>query len=137
MKLEFKESKNVNTELLDALWSAIGWRIRGKEKWKEVLAKSYYFVTVWDGTKLIGSGRIMEDGIMCMLYDIGIHPEYQRKGIGSKIMERLIAQVKDKKYASIGLFAWEENPANIPFYEKFGFVRKTSGMELDRLMKPE
>jgi len=79
----------------------------------------------------------MDDGIMCMLYDIGIHPDYQRQGLGSKIMERLIAQVKDKNYASIGLFAWEENPANIPFYEKFGFVRKSSGMELDKLMKPE
>ena len=92
--------------------------------------------TAWDGHKLVGTGRIMEDGIICMFYDIGVHPDYQRRGIGAKILQKLIDRVKDKKYASIGLFAWEENSANVPFYKKFGFV-KTSGMELTKFMKPE
>ena len=92
--------------------------------------------TAWDGSRLVATGRIMEDGMMCMFYDIGIHPDYQRQGIGARILEELIDRVKDKGYASIGLFAWEENPANIPFYEKFGFIR-TSGMELTKHMRPE
>ncbi len=126
----------MDTQQLDSLWNAIGWRQRGQEKWKKVLSKSYFMYTAWDGNRLIGTGRITEDGIMCMFYDIGVHPDYQRKGIGARILEELISRVKDREYASIGLFAWEENPANIPFYEKFGFV-KTSGMELGRYMKPE
>lgn len=136
MAVQYQEGFSINTEQLDALWQEIGWKPRGKEKWKEVLSKSYFMYTAWEGDRLIGTGRIMEDGIMCMFYDIGVHPEYQRQGIGTRILQELICRVKDKGYASIGLFAWEENPANVPFYEKFGF-QKSYGMELIKHMKPE
>ena len=136
MKITYKEGVELDTQKLDILWEAIGWKARGQNKWKEVISKSSYIYTAWDGESLIGTGRILEDGIMCMFYDIGVHPNYQHKGIGSKILQKLIDQVKNKGYASIGLFAWEQNPANLPFYHKFGFV-KSSGMELTKHMKPE
>ena len=79
----------------------------------------------------------MEDGTMCMFYDIGIHPDHQKKGIGTRLMQILIDQVKDKQYTSIGLFAWEQNPGNIRFYKKFGFKRASTGMELVKYMKRE
>lgn len=137
MVIIYKEGLGIDSDKLDELWSAIGWKSRGSNKWKEVLSKSSYMYTAWDNRKLIGTGRIMEDGVMCMFYDIGVHPKYQRQGIGSKILQQLIKKVKDKKYVSIGLFSWEQNPANIPFYKKQGFVQKTSGMELDKYMTPE
>ena len=136
MNIEYKETLEIEPEKLDALWNAIGWKSRGPKKWREVLSKSTYMFTAWDGDNLIGTGRILEDGIMCMFYDIGVDPEYQSQGVGSKILSALINHVKDKNYASIGLFAWEENPANMSFYEKFGF-EKSSGMELKKYMKPE
>jgi len=136
MAIAYKEGTAIDPHQLDNLWKAIGWKPRGKAKWREVLSKSYFMYTAWDADKVVGAGRIVEDGIMCMFYDLGVDPDYQRTGIGSRILEELIIQVKDKGYASIGLFAWEENPANIPFYEKHGFVR-TSGMELIKHMKPE
>lgn len=92
---------------------------------------------MWDGEKLVGLGRILEDGVMCMFYDIGVHPDYQRRRIGSKILNRLISKVKNKNYASIGLFVWEENSANIPFYQEHGFERVKTGMELVRHMQRE
>ncbi|MBI2051781.1 GNAT family N-acetyltransferase [Candidatus Roizmanbacteria bacterium] len=135
--LKLSTSKELPADQLDGLFNAIGWNSRGAEKWKTVLEKSSYVLSVWDGERVVGMGRILEDGVMCMFYDIGVHPDYQNKGVGKQIMENLIDQVKDKEYASIGLFAWEENPANIPFYEKFGFERQTSGMELVKYMKRE
>ena len=131
------ERKDLPIEQLDGLFQAIGWDIRGEEKWKEVLDKSSHVLSVWAGERIVGLGRILEDGVMCMFYDIGVHPDYQRSGVGTKIMENLIDKVKDKRYASIGLFAWEVNPANIPFYEKFGFERQSSGMELVKHMVRE
>lgn len=47
---------------------------------------------------------------------------------------RLIGKVKNKGYVSIGLFAWEKNPKNIPFYNKFGFKKASTGMELEKHM---
>ena len=137
MTILYKKGLNVSSKDLDSLFKSIGWSSRGEKKWKEVLSKSTYLCTAWDKNKLIGMGRVLEDGVMCMLYDIAVHPNYQRKGIGSKIMEMLILQIKKKKYATIGLFAWKENPANIPFYEKHGFILKKNGMELEKYMVPE
>ncbi len=137
MKLKESFEKVLEAEQLDNLFQAISWSKRGKSKWQEVLNKSYFVYSVWDNNKLVGLGRILEDGVMCMFYDIGVHPDYQGKGLGKQIMNKHIDQVKDKRYASIGLFAWEENPNNIPFYERFGFEKVSTGMELVRYMKRE
>lgn len=137
MRLMYSNSTNIGPKHLDGLWSSIGWKKRGAKKWKEVLSKTSFCVSVWDGRILVGFGRVLEDGVMCMFYDIGVHSKYQRKGIGTKIMKKLIEKVKDKKYVSIGLFAWESNPQNIPFYEKFGFERVGTGMELVQHMRRE
>lgn len=132
----YSESKDISIDKLHALFQAIGWK-RDKSKWPKVLEESTHIVCSYDGDTLVGFGRILEDGVMCMFYDISVHPDYRRKGIGTSIMKKLIDKVKDKGYASIGLFAWKENPDNISFYEKFGFEKASGGMELKKFMAPE
>ena len=129
--------KKLPLEQIDNLTEAVGWGKRGPEKWKEILSKSSYFYSIWDGEKLVAMGRIMEDGVMCVFYDIAVHPDYQRRGLGTQIMNNLINQVKDKKYVSIGLFTWERNPGNVQFYKKFGFEKVEAGMELVKYMQRE
>lgn len=123
--------------LLDDLWASIGWRRRGAEKWREALDHSRHCAYVHTDSELVGFGRFVGDGTMGMFYDIGVHPRFQRKGIGRGIMTGLLDRVKDKGYASLGLFAWEANPGNVPFYESLGFVRTESGMECTRYMLRE
>ncbi len=136
MTITYTQTNTVDPDQLNTLWASVGWRPRDKDTWLKVLTKTTHLCAAWDGEILVGFGRTVDDGVMCMLYDIGVHPEYQQRGIGTEIMNHLIDYAKNKEFASIGLFAWEENPANIPFYEAFGF-QKTSGMELLRYMKPE
>lgn len=133
-KLKVSTDKNVDIAQLNSLFGLIGWKVRKKEKWVEVLSKSSFVYSIWDYNKLVGFGRVMEDGVMCMFYDIGVAPSYQGRGLGKDILNALIDQVKNKGYASIGLFAWGDNPSNIPFYEKFGFRRVGTGMELEKFM---
>ena len=130
----YSTEKNIDSNKIDSLFKAVGWETRGQEKCKEMLLKSSFVFSVWDGENLIGFSRILEDGIMCMFYDVCVHPDYQRKGIGRKIMETLIDQTKDKHYISVGLFVSEENPAATIFYEKFGFKEINGGMELVKYM---
>ncbi len=134
-----KESKekNIDYKQLDSLWKAIGWKPRGEKRWAEVLKNSSFVFSIWENNNLIGFGRIMGDGVMCMFYDIDVLPKYQRKGLGTRIKNRLIEQIKNKRYVSIGLFAWGGNSKNIPFYEKFGFKKVSTGMELEKYMKRE
>ncbi len=137
--MKFKESttKNLNIEKIEELRQSIGWkRKRSDRKWKEILSKSAFVCSVWDKDKLIGMGRIVEDGIMCMFYDIVVHKDYQNKGIGKKIMNKLVAKVKNKGYTSIGLFTWKDNGDFLEgFYKKFGLKKARNAMELKKYMK--
>ena len=134
--LVLSEDKNIPVSKLNELFQKIGWE-RNPQTWPLVLEKSSFVISAWASNELIGFGRIMEDGVMCMFYDIGVDPSFQKRGVGTKIMEKLISKVKNKHYVSIGLFTWEENPSNISFYEKFGFEKVGTGMELVKYMKRE
>ena len=137
--MKYSTKKDIDPEQLDVLWRTIGWKPRGPEKWKEVLSKSSFVYSIWDrkDRNLIGFGRILEDGIMCMIYDVGVHPAFRYEGLGTKIMEALIEQVRDKGYASIGLFTDEKNPESVEFYKNFGFEQVDTGMELVKHMERE
>lgn len=115
---------------LSDLTEAVGWGRRSDEKWHEILTRSKYLYSLWSQDKLVGFGRILEDGTMAMFYDIAVHPDYQGQGLGTRIMRHLLSKVADKGYASIGLFAWDKNPKNIEFYEQLGFKQVNFGMKL-------
>jgi ribosomal protein S18 acetylase RimI-like enzyme len=135
MILESKD--HISFDEICSLTESVGWGKKfhkSKEKWKHVLAVSTYIAYIKEHGKLIAFGRILEDGIMCMFYDICVHPDYQNKGLGSKIMNHLIDKIKDKEYLSIGLFVWEGNENASEFYRKCGFEKATA-MELKKLMK--
>ena len=122
----------IGLEALNELTEAVGWGRRADDKWQEILTRSKYVYSLWSEEKLVGFGRVLEDGTMAMFYDIAVHPEYQGKGLGMRIMRYLLEQVRGKGYASIGLFAWDKNPGAIEFYEKLGFDRVNFGMKLKR-----
>ena len=135
MILESKD--HISFDEICALTESVGWGKKfhkSQEKWKHVLAASTYVAYIKEHGKLIAFGRILEDGIMCMFYDICVHPDYQNKGLGSQIMKHLIDKIKDKEYISIGLFVWEGNENASEFYHKCGF-EKVTAMELKKLMK--
>lgn len=137
MKYRESTSKELNTKQIDTLRKSVGWQNkRSDEKWKEILSKSFFVYSVWDKDKLIGMGRILEDGIVCIFYDVVVHKDYQGKGIGGMIVEKLLDQVKDKDYASVSLFM---DPKNVkflkPFYEKYGFESVKTAMRCKKITK--
>ncbi len=52
--------------------------------------------SAWDGDKLIGMICAMDDGVMnAYVHYLLVHPEYQGKGVGQQLVERMKAQYKD------------------------------------------
>lgn len=76
-------------------------------------------------------GRLVGDGVMYWyLQEIIVLPEYQGKGIGKSIVNRLIEYIKNTAIPGtkieIGLTAVKGKE---PFYEKLGFECGSSGMK--------
>lgn len=100
---------------------AAGLDERSIEAARIALPNSYFSVCIRDAAELIGMGRIVGDGgCNFEIVDIAVHPDYQRRGLGSQIMTALMAHLRSTAPASayVSLIADGATPA---LYEKFGF----------------
>ena len=111
------------------LWESVGWGNPPAENQIEAgLKNSMISVAAIYENEVIGMGRVVGDGvIICYILDLIVMPEFQGKGIGKAIMEKLIAYVKASALPntgiSIGLFS---RKGLEKFYEKFGFYIRPS-----------
>ena len=95
-----------------ALRMAAGLSPKTAEASERGLPNSLFAVCVRDANQLIGMGRVIGDGgCNFEIVDIAVHPDYQRQGLGSRIME-------SPPSAYVCLIADEGAPA---LYQKFGF----------------
>jgi GNAT superfamily N-acetyltransferase len=108
-----------------ALFETTGWNREYKvsaAELVEALKNSQYFVMAYNGDQLVGCGRVVTDGVMhAMIYEMIVDPSYQGKGIGSVILEKLVAKCKAMGIRDIQLFAAK---GKAPFYRKHGFVER-------------
>lgn len=106
--------------------------LRKKILWEEyieddvetALVNSLYSVSVYEKNQMIGFGRVVGDGRLCFyIQDIMVDPEVQGQGVGSKIMNHIIAYIHNNAAngAYIGLMSKKGKES---FYERYGFVRR-------------
>ncbi|HDR4457541.1 GNAT family N-acetyltransferase [Bacillus cereus] len=104
------------------LCDSVGWTNYMNFEVAEIsLQNSIYCIIVKDNNQIIGMGRIVGDGaIYFYIQDIVVHPEYQKNGIGKKIMNTLVEYLNQNApdKAFIGLFA---SQGKTSFYEKYDF----------------
>jgi len=121
MSIEFKDTIP-DIEEYFLLFESTGWneeyRLTKDELFKTLIG-SYYCVSAYQLDKLIGFGRIMSDGILhAMIYEMIVYPDYQGRGIGREILDRLLTKCFDNNIRDIQLFCAK---GKREFYEKMGF----------------
>jgi len=88
------------------------------DKIQSAFQKSYKVVTACDGERLIGSCRMLSDGICYgAVFDVAVLPEYQKKGVGKGLMNLLL---KEEELMTIHLTS---TFGNEEFYKKLGFKK--------------
>jgi GNAT superfamily N-acetyltransferase len=108
--------------------------IRKENDWKDLpydlveraIANSMINVSVYDGEKCMGVGRIVGDGVLKgMLTDIMVYKEYQGKGVGKIIVTTLLKELTDMVKEG-ETFQLEASPTanNRDFYIKCGMKYK-------------
>lgn len=97
---------------------------------KQILDPDIYFSIAREQNQIIGliTIRQMDKNILNM-YRLYIHPDYQRKGIGSKLIIEALKVFKEHKKLRIGVE--EENKRAISFYLSKGF--KDIGRKIEKV----
>lgn len=109
-------------EIVD-LYKAGGWWKDSYDKSgiKHLITGSFAFAVVTHKStdKAIGMGRVLSDGVSdAYIQDLVILPEYRNKGIGKKLVKKLIDYCKSKNIFWIALIA---EPDQDGFYKEIGF----------------
>jgi len=85
---------------------------------------------VYHGDRLIGFGRAISDGVyQGAVYDVAIVPEFQKRGIGTILMKKILEKLPG---CNVILYAAPEKEG---FYEALEFRRMKTGMV--RFKNPE
>jgi putative acetyltransferase len=98
---------------------------------------SHIAYLVFDESGCIGTGGVSffqvmptyhnPSGKKTYIMNMYTNPKYRRKGIAYKTLDMLIKEIKSKGISSISL---EATDMGRPLYEKYGFVKMNSEMEL-------
>ncbi len=127
--IEFKIGTDViNWESLVQLYFEVDGVIGlGKEKdlitIKESFLNSYKVVTAWDRDQIIGAGRLISDGLCYgWVHDLGVLPDFRKKGIARKVMKELMNGDEDL------LFGLTSSFEAVEFYYKLGFKKHKTAL---------
>jgi ribosomal-protein-alanine N-acetyltransferase len=91
----------------------------------DAFTSSFAVTTAWLGSRMIGCGRMISDGKMYSgIFDVVVDPEYQKRGVGRKIMEGLVAKASGTCIHLTSTFG------NEAFYHKIGFKKHKTAMAL-------
>jgi GNAT superfamily N-acetyltransferase len=83
------------------------------------LRNSHSLVTARIDGRLVGLANTISDGYLVVYFPhMLVHPEFQRQGIGRRMMEQLLA-----KYRSLHQLMLTADGNAIGFYENMGFTR--------------
>ncbi|SFK93463.1 Acetyltransferase (GNAT) domain-containing protein [Paenibacillus sp. 1_12] len=115
---------NVNWNEVDEILHLVGWTKRSSETTRKVFEASHLVAIATINNRIVGFGRAISDGVFnASVCDVVVHPEYQKLGIGRKIMENILVNLKE--ISCVQLIA---TTGNEDFYRKLGLKRVKTSM---------
>lgn len=116
--LTYIENKPATARAIADLRRSVGWN--GMEEcYKNPLMNSYCHIACYDDDTLVGYVDSVSNGVTdAYIQDLTVNPAYQGRGIGTELMKRIIAKLKENKIFMISVLFEEKL---MPFYNRFGF----------------
>lgn len=130
MEIFYRFDSLPETELIIDLYNSSG--INRPTTDKERIAKMYLnsnlIVTAWNNEKLVGIARSLTDFCFCCyLSDLAVRKEYQKLGIGKKLISLTKEKIGDQT-----MLLLLSAPAAIDYYPKVGFQKVDNGFIINR-----
>lgn len=122
--MNYIENESTSARAIADLRESVGWN-RMDDVYKNPRMTSFYNISCYDGEKLIGYIDSVSNGVTdAYIQDLMVHPDYQARGIGTELMNRMIAALKKRHVYMISV-VFEEKLK--PFYSRFGFFDMLCG----------
>ena len=125
MNIEYRETKDFTEKEIEELFLSVNW-LSGKypSRLIKALKSSSLVITAWDGSKLVGLIRALDDGEMvAFLHYLLVRPDYQGNGIAAQLLTITKKRYKDDLYINI----MPDERQNISFYQRHGFTLLDDG----------
>ena len=126
--LRYTEEKIFTQEQVQQLFLSINW-VSGNypKRLYKALMNFSTVLTVWDGDFLVGLIRVLDDTeMLAQIHYVLVHPDYQGKGIASKMLEYIKEKYKDFMYLEV----MPKDKNNVSFYKKNGFSLMENGVTM-------
>ena len=126
--LKYTEEKIFTQEQVQQLFLSINW-VSGNypKRFYKALMNSSTVLTVWDDDFLVGLIRVLDDTeMLAQIHYVLVHPDYQGKGIASK----MLGYIKEKYKGFMYLEVMPEDKNNVSFYKKNGFSLMENGIAM-------
>ncbi|GJL57556.1 MAG: GNAT family N-acetyltransferase [Nitrospirales bacterium] len=129
--IKFSDSHDIQAQQLLALFCQTDWACqRSLNDTENMLAHTDVAISAWDGSRLVGFGRVLTDFIYrASIWDVIVDRAYQDRDIGKGIIQQILTH---PKLARVELF-WLCTRRYQGFYASLGFSDKEqTGMVWDR-----
>jgi GNAT superfamily N-acetyltransferase len=130
MNITYKNDVTPDTEAIIAVYASAGLKrpIDDKERIAKMYANSGLVVSAWDGDRLVGVARSITDFCYCCyLSDLAVHLDYQKSGIGKKLLY-LTKEIIGDQCMLLLLSA----PAAMEYYPKIGLEKVDTAFLINR-----
>ncbi len=126
MEIEIKyELPDSGWEIVSQTLKEVGMAYYEPHVHKEAFENSYTSIFVYYGGRLIGFGRAISDGVyQAAIYDVAIIPEFQKRGIGTTIINNIVSNLPSCNFILYTM------PGKEDFYRKLGFRKMKTGMAI-------
>lgn len=119
--MEIREYRTYNEQEILYLYASVGWTAYTDNA--EVLRKGFenslLTLAAFGGELLLGLIRTVGDGnTIVFVQDILVFPEYQRKGIGTALLQAILDRYSHVRQIEL---TTDNTPKTIAFYKSMGF----------------
>lgn len=128
MEITYTEEKIFTMEQVRDLFLSVGW-LSGEYPTRlyKAMMHSSMVLTAWDGEKLVGLVRVLDDSeMLAYIHCVLVHPDYHGKGIAGTMIEMTKEKYKDYLYIE----CMPDERKNAPFYQKHGFELMEDGVAM-------
>lgn len=128
MDIIYTDEKRFTKQQVERLFLSVGW-VSGRypDRLYKALMGSSTVCTAWDGDRLVGLVRVLDDSaMMAYMHYVLVDPEYQGHGIAGHMVEMVKERYRDFFYIEV----MPEESKNAAFYEKHGFAVMPDGVAM-------